>query len=202
MLANCRLWFMVGLLVLGVGGNSTAWTASHPYHVSSAEIRWNETTGNFEVALCVWPADLERAIANQTKSTANLERIVDLDAELKQYVAARFSIRPKLSDTNITSDAASAQSTTESGSEKRTGEFRWVGHEIDLKQAWLYFEIPGSQQVGQWKISNRVFFELNEEQLNQVQLSVGNSSSSVALTHSNPTHDFETAKKSPTLGLK
>ncbi len=202
MLAYLRLGLIVGLLGLGVGGNSTAWTAAHPYHVSSAEIRWNETTGNFEVALCVWPADLERAIANQTKSAANLERVVDLDAELHQYVAARFSIQAKLSDANTTTDAGTAQSDAESGAEKPTGEFRWVGHEIDLKQAWLYFEIPGSQRVGQWQIDNRVFFELNEEQLNQVQLSVGNSSSSVALTHANPTHDFETAKKSRALGLK
>ena len=203
MAGNHRRVLIVGLMLAGlICLRSTSLVASHPYHVSSAEIRWNEATGNFEVALCVWPADLERAIANQSNSTADLNRIVDLDAALQQYVAGRFFIRPMLSAADTTTDSAATSIDAIKTSRKTVEEIRWVGHEIDAKQAWLYFEIPGDQQVGKWRIDNRVFFELNEDQLNQVQLSCTNSVASVALTHNNPTYDFVTEKKSRSIGWK
>ena len=121
---------------------SSPLAASHPYHVSFAEVEWNPKTGNFEVGLCVWPADLEKAISKMENRSVDLDKEADLSAICKAYVANRF---------RIVSDKG------------RGGELRWVGEQVDLKQAWLYFEITGDQNPGNWKIDNRVFFELNSE---------------------------------------
>ena len=69
-----------------------------------------------------------------------------------------------------------AEGQDESNSDKNVAKsLRWVGHERDLKKAWLYFEISGDKAVHQWKIENQVFFELNEDQLNHVDFKYGKS---------------------------
>ena len=142
------------ILLLGI---ATYAEATHPYHVSLAEIEFNQTTGNFEVALCVWPADLEKALSRQLGRPVDLDTIEDLDEKLAQYVSSCFQIN------NAKGEEA---------------KIRWVGHEKDLKKAWLYFEVQTKQASSKWTLENRVFFELNEDQTNQVNLRIGSKRSS------------------------
>ncbi len=137
------------LVLLGLSG---AVVASHPYHVSLAEIELNSKTGNFEVALCVWPADLEKALAIQLDKPVDLDKLSDLDRHLAAYVSRHFQIM------NLKGQPA---------------DIRWVGHQKDLKKAWLYFEVKTGQEQNNWTLENRVFFELNEDQSNQVNLKIG-----------------------------
>ena len=67
----------------------------HPYHVSLAEVNWNPKTQKFEVALCLWPADLEKALARQTGHPIDLAKEPNIDQLLKTYVSQRFIIRSK-----------------------------------------------------------------------------------------------------------
>ena len=150
---------------------SSPLAASHPYHVSFAEVEWNPKTGNFEVGLCVWPADLEKAISKMENRSVDLDKEAELSAICKAYVVSRF---------RIVSDKG------------RGGELRWVGEQVDLKQAWLYFEITGDQNPGNWKIDNRVFFELNSDQLNQIQVKTGSSRTTFASTIETKCFPFET----------
>ncbi|MDB2526362.1 hypothetical protein N9X53_06720, partial [Mariniblastus sp.] len=123
----------------------------------------NETSGNFEVALCVWPADLEKALKGDTGKSVDLDKVENLDQLLEAYVGKKFRI-------------TSANGQADSNSEKPVApSIRWVGHERDLKKAWLYFEISGDKTIRKWKIENRVFFELNEDQLNHVDFKYGKS---------------------------
>ena len=146
--------------------------ASHPNHVSNAEVNWNPKSGNFEVALCVWPADLEKALALAHSKPIDLDKIDNLDELLKSYVEKKFLVR--LSQSQLATNPQTKQEPS-----KAASAIRWVGHERDLKTAWLYFEIEGDRQGAQWTVENRIFFELNEDQLNQLQLTVGKSSSIV-----------------------
>jgi hypothetical protein len=150
-------------------------SASHPYHVSSAEVRWNPRSGNFEVAVCVWPADLEKAIARQQAKPINLDQVDDIDGLIHQYVTSRIEI-----------------SRIENPKTNSKQPIRWVGHEINLKSAWLYFEVEGDQTPGQWRIENRLFFELNDDQINQVQLDVGGERQSISLSRRKSYTDIET----------
>lgn len=150
--------------------------AAHPYHVSRAEIQYNAQRGTFEVALCVWPADLEKAIGQMEKKAIDLDTLTQAqrDAAVAKYVTSRFRVLPEKS---AVTSAASPTGDATIASESRTVErcqFRWVGSEMNLKQAWLYFEVTTGADTRQWSFENRMFFELNEDQLNQVQIqSVG-----------------------------
>ncbi len=158
-----RSLFLGVALVAAVVSSPADCQASHPYHVSHAEVNWNETSGNFEVALCVWPADLEKALKGDTGKSVDLDEVENLDQLLEAYVGKKFRI-------------TSANGQADSNSEKPVApSIRWVGHERDLKKAWLYFEISGDKTIRKWKIENRVFFELNEDQLNHVDFKYGKS---------------------------
>lgn len=139
--------------------------AAHPYHVSLAEVERNQKTGNLQVALCVWPADLEKAISRQSGEPVNLDEVEQLDRQLERFVREHFVVR----------DAE----------QNRMATIRWVGHELSLKQAWLYFEVKTSR-IAQLSLENRVFLAMNDEQLNQVNFVSGKHRSTFSFTAKTP----------------
>ena len=172
--------FLDSLFLLGLSCAflclSTSLLAMHPYHVSFAEVEWNPKTGNFEVALCVWPGDLEKAISAMKERSVDLDHEVDLEKSCRDYVANRFRIV---------------------GEGGKPAPIRWVGAQIGLKQAWLYFEVAGDKRLGSWTIENRVFFELNEGQLNQIQIKMGADRKRVSSTVESKPLKFETRPLKP-----
>ena len=152
---------------------NTALWASHPYHVSYAEVEWNPQTGNFEVALCVWPADLEKAISRMSGRAIDLDAEPDVEAIYQQYVARRFRMV---------------------GPSGKVSPIRWVGAQVGLKQAWLYFVVAGDTKPGRWTIENRVFFELNKDQLNQLQIRMGPGRKLLSSTAESKPLPLETAR--------
>ncbi|MFK7768774.1 MAG: DUF6702 family protein [Mariniblastus sp.] len=190
---------LILMLICVASALVSAEAIAHPYHVSRTELNWNPKTGNFEVALCLWPADLEKALSREQGKPIDLDKADNLDDMLQAYVEKTFLIRNE-------------NSANGNGSEIAT-KVRWVGHEKDLKQAWLYFEVVVEKTVVQksangkpagvkasgekaqpavggaessdqsqadsqvkWTVENRAFFELNEDQLNYLQLTVGEKS--------------------------
>ena len=184
----------------------------HPYHVSMAEVNWNPKTQKFEVALCLWPADLEKALARQTGRPIDLAKEPDVDRLIEAYVAKRFTIRSthrtadQTEPQQPTSDVPGGDSSSSEIGDSQNGvvaaaeedepaseatptiqtvvitpaavapakdtpkpsKIKWYGHEADAKKAWLYFEVSGDARAN-WSVENRVFFELNDDQLNHVQ---------------------------------
>jgi hypothetical protein len=180
---NYRNLIVAALLIIGVvaaGAMTTPCLASHPYHVSRAEMNWNPNSGNFEVALCLWPADLEKAIGIDQGQPVDLDKVENLDAMLQQYIAKKFLVRA------APAEGAAAQ--------QPNANIRWVGHEKTMKEAWLYFEIKGEQAPAKWTIENRVFFELNDDQLNQIQLTNVEKFGAVICARSQAKHGFTTRK--------
>ena len=175
--------FLNSLFLLGLSSAflclSTPILAMHPYHVSFAEVEWNSKTGNFEVALCVWPGDLEKAISAMKGRSVDLdhEDEDDLDKSCCGYVANRFRIV---------------------GEGGKPAPIRWVGAQIGLKQAWLYFEVAGDKRPGSWTIENRVFFELNDGQLNQIQIKMRDERKRVSSTVESKPLKFDTRPQKPT----
>lgn len=187
----------------------------HPYHVSYTELTFNKKSGNFEVAICVWPADLEKALAAQESKPVDLEKTDKLDEMIERYVAKRFLVRtfqprgnktveakefikgtpetkgnsntelvigdqpPRPRNSEIESEAPSKESiasqdatkplAADGKNEKPKSNFRWVGLEKERRQVWLYFELAGDLKATDWTVENRVFSELNDDQLNHVQ---------------------------------
>lgn len=181
---NRQRLFLGVALVAAVVSSPADCQASHPYHVSHAEVHWNANSGNFEVALCVWPADLEKALKGDTGKSVDLDKVEDLDQLLATYISKKFRI-------------TRAEGQDESNSDKNVAKsLRWVGHERDLKKAWLYFEISGDKAVHQWKIENQVFFELNEDQLNHVDFKYGKSAKVVISRLGQASHPIDVSGRS------
>ncbi len=105
----------------------------------------------------------EKALKGDSGKSIDLDKAEDLDRLMETYVAKKFRITQANVQANLNSKNTELVS------------IRWVGHERNLKKAWLYFEIPGDKVNRQWKVENRVFFELNEDQLNHVDFKYGNS---------------------------
>ena len=181
---NRRSLFLGVALVAAVVSSPADCQASHPYHVSHAEVNWNEASGNFEVALCVWPADLEKALKGDTGKSVDLDEVENLDQLLEAYIGKKFRITSSDGQGDSNSEKAPASS------------IRWVGHERDLKKAWLYFEISGDKTVRKWKVENRVFFELNEDQLNHVDFKYGKSAKVVISRLGQAVNPVDVSKRS------
>lgn len=126
-------------------GSGTASTYAHPYHVSLAEIERNDRTGNFEVSLCIWPADLEKALARMARKPVDLDKVENLDELIAKYI-----------DANVMFTAGDGTQ----------AKIRYVGCELDLQKGWLYFEVQSGKDRDDWTYQNRFFFELNDDQIN------------------------------------
>ncbi|MEO0812229.1 MAG: DUF6702 family protein [Myxococcota bacterium] len=128
---------------------------AHPQHRTTAQADVRADRGVLEVALRVHPADLARAIELRDESTLTAP---DSEQKLRAYLQRRFRV--------VQEDAVST--------------LRWVGLEPEGSDLWLYFELP--IRKGPAELSNRVFFELFETQINVLRLRNGTQSRTVSLT--------------------
>lgn len=126
--------------------------AAHPQHRTTAQVDVNYNDKVLEVALRVHPDDLARAVEPRDKRT------VEAAGPLRLYVQERFVLQQG----------------------RRKSRLTWVGQERDGAELWLYFEIPFV--VGTAKLSNRVFFELFDEQINVVRVRDRGEKRTVSLT--------------------
>ena len=156
-------------------------TASHPFHVSRAEIEYNVERQTFEVALCFWPEDMEQAISDMENKPFRIDGASekDRDAAFQKYVTKKFRFLPESEDQKQQPEAA---------------DVRWVGSDIEVKQAWLYFEVDAKCDAVKWQIENRLFFELHDDQLNNVQIKNRKDVNSLTLSASQPTTNWSQHK--------
>lgn len=161
-------WLPLLALALLLCGSSIA-QASHPFHVSLSEIERNSTTGNFEVSLCIWPADLEKALSRMEDKSLDLDQVENLDELISQYL-------------NKTVQFTSADGTR--------AKIRFVGHEMDLQKGWLYFEVQTGKKAQAWNYRNQVFFELNDDQINHFNFKAPKQLISKACTVDQPAYDL------------
>lgn len=151
--------------------------ASHPFHVSRAEVDYNAKRKTLEVALCVWPEDLEKAVSKMEKSSFRIDDETEKKRDLlfKKYVEKKFRFLPN----------GKAE-----GEKKAAAVIRWVGSEIKIKQGWLYFEVDVSDSAANWKIENSMFFELNDDQMNHIQVRNGKVLNTQTLSDKTPSMDW------------
>lgn len=135
--------------------------AAHPRHLSIAEADWNAKTGRWEIALQVNPVDLEQALRRIANRPIDLDRSPGLDGLIQDYLSRTFVVRQ---------------------SDGRRAKLLWVGHEVDLKDAWLYFEVPLDTGPAQATFGAGYFFELLPDQANTINFRWGTSRQSLTFT--------------------
>lgn len=128
---------------------------AHPQHRTTAQVDVNHDRKVLEVGLRVHPDDLARAIEPRDKRAMAAAAAA---AQVRLYLQERFVLQQG----------------------KRKSRLKWVGQERDGAELWLYFEMPFA--VGPARLSNRVFFELFDKQINVVRIRDGGEKRTVSLT--------------------
>jgi len=171
---HINLLLTLALVVIGFTASPVVGVEPpHPYHVSLAEVNWNAQSQKFEVALCLWPSDLEKTLSRQSGRSIDLAKEADIDRLMASYVSKRFTIvsTPQNTEPKQAQDSLAGGQDSEDAAaktENQSPELKWHGHEANAKEVWLYFEITGAPTAN-WTLENRIFFELNDDQLNHVQ---------------------------------
>ena len=170
------------LLAVALTLPGEAANASHPFHVTRAEVEYNADRQTFEVAICVWPEDLALAVSKMEKRTVKIDSETEAsrDEIFSRYVAKKFRfVAQTKTDNTKKTDAKSDDAKQE---KPAAAKIRWVGSELEIKQGWLYFEVDAKTAATDWTIENRMFFELNDDQLNQIQIRNGKALDSQTLS--------------------
>ena len=150
------------LLVFVWCGLAVTDVRSHPFHVSLAEIDWNDESRKLEVAMQVHAVDLEAALGRFRKQRLRLE---DAAAEgaARDYTFKAFQV----------------------GARNSVAVLKWVGWEVDDRTAWLYFEVPLSDFPDEMVLTNRMLFHV-PGQVNTVVVRSGAQRGSLTLTAEEP----------------
>ena len=138
-------WISCLLALLVAAGLARA----HASHVSWGELDHNPEAGTWEMALRVVPEDLEKALSRAGRETVRLGRTPDLDERILTYLEKKLIARD---------------------SSGQPCSWRWVGKEHSWKEVWIYAELLCPDSLLGGEIENRIFLELDDEQVNTLVL--------------------------------
>lgn len=143
---------IVALLAIGPLGSGEAASTrpAHPFHATQAEVEWNPESQRFEVALSLWPVDVEGVLREDAELRKAIPETIDLDdpkqhepldAALRRYVESRFSL-VILPPTDLGEDVSvgTTETAAEASGPSRTS-VEWLGFEIEQDSLWCYFEL-------------------------------------------------------------
>jgi len=139
----------------------------HPFHVSVAEMEFNPQSGCLEVSLRVWPEDLEKALRQKTGKPVDLDSDPQVDKLIFAYLQNKIEVQDP---------------------EGKKYPLRWIGKELEIKQAWLYFEVKTLREPDDFTYSNRLFFELQDDQINMFHLRLNGRRASISFAKDQARH--------------
>ena len=164
-----------GLLVMISSAIVSTSAYAHPFAVTVADVEYNAEERHFEVAIRLYPEQLEQALSKVAGQPVSLERTADIDKQIAHYLSEHFAIRSSKSVAKDVSPKASGTATT----------IRWVGKEVSVKDVWLYFTIQAEGSLEGLVLKNSIFTEINPEQLNTVHFTDYKRAASCTLSKSN-----------------
>jgi hypothetical protein len=157
---------------LGVAWAEVHAFASHPFHISVAELEWNSQSRRIEVSLKLQSLDTDQALSLLTKQRVNIETAAEPGKLLERFLQANFFLVP--------ADQVEV-------SEPREPKFpedivrstvHYVGHELEVTWLWVYFELELDNTTvsrvvaenGEWLLVNSVLLDITEGQINTVSV--------------------------------
>ncbi|RUL85296.1 DUF6702 family protein [Tautonia sociabilis] len=150
---------------------------AHPFHITIAEADYNADSGTLEVALRVYnPGDLEAALGRRAGERVDLERTENVDALILAYLKEALVATPPGGD---------------------PAPICWVGKEVTLKTAWLYFEIPLPDGPEGVCFTNTLLFEVEPDQVNTIVFGRGKDRASLRFSRDHPSQTFRRPDPAP-----
>ncbi|MFG0275615.1 MAG: DUF6702 family protein [Phycisphaerales bacterium] len=152
------------LLAIGLALCAPSVAGAHPYHVAFLEAEANPETERLQVAMRIFPEDLERALERMSeRRSVDLERAEDVDELITRYLARTVLLR----DPDAAPDDAEL-------AEPEASIIHWVGKELGVRHTWLYFEVDlGRPDAEGLEISVRSMFEVEPTQENTIRFRRG-----------------------------
>lgn len=137
------------LVVLSV----SAFTAIHKFYLSVTQIEYVQEKQSVQIISRIFMDDFENLLRQNYDKTINLDddkKAPIVDAYIKKYLAERIKIKINGKDVD----------------------FNFVGKETDLDVMKVYLEIEGIKEIHSFQITNKVLFDLFDEQQNMVKLKI------------------------------
>jgi len=136
----------------------------HDFHFSRLALEWNSETQTWQGILRVFTDDLENSLsvaegAERNWRLGDRRESADADSAIANYVLAHWTANQ---ESDSTSDSA----------------FHWtfVGKEIDFDLTYIYLESPAFRAPLPLSIGSDGFFELFDDQVNEITLKLNGSS--------------------------
>lgn len=166
--------------------------ACHPFHVTTAEARWNPESGHLEISIRCHPIDLENAIRKMTGKQIDLDKTPEVDTLITDYLNQNFILRDPAKKAKEIADVKIKRQPGEPKAEAQAGlaKLHWVGKEIDAKWAWLYFELEPESGAGDLTLTNTLLMEVLEDQTNTVLVLQGTKRKSLLFRANTKTLSF------------
>jgi hypothetical protein len=121
---------------------------AHKFHASFATLNYNEQTKSVEVTMRIFPDDLEAALSKQLGKSVKLDKSKESSLMILNYLRKTFELKKG----------------------GRLQAFRWVGIELGVDSAWLYFESKMPAGIVGAQIRNQFLCELYDDQTNVVSI--------------------------------
>ena len=171
--------------------------AEHPFHNSVAEMEWNEESQVFEIALSVWPVDLEKVLRDSEEVQKQIKTTVNIDDEQQHRI-----LDPAIS--------RYVESKLRAEIQGQPLKMKWLGFEVEKDSVWCYFEwsIPQPEVDDESKeastpwtaqLFNELFFELQDDQQNTILFRQESKRRAIHFVKAHPRQKFEW---DPTASLK
>lgn len=211
---SIHAWHVCLIVSLFLNISSFA-AANHPFHVATAETKWNLETGRLEVSIRCHPIDLETALGKIAGKKVDLDKTENVDELLTTYLEQNFKIQqgslpanpqnekpstleptalPSAADLNSASPKTTAQNLAAKEIDKSLAKLHWVGKEVDLKWAWLYIEIEPSDLEQELHLTNTILMDVLDDQSNTVIIRLGNQRQSLMFNQKKRTFPFPRPK--------
>lgn len=155
--------------------------SGHDFHYSRFGLEWNAQTGTWQGILRVFTDDLEAALSldagNETPWRLGDER---------EHAAANAA---------IAAYASSRWSLIDSSGSKLSWQF--IGKEVDYDITFIYLESAPVKVDAVHSVQSLGFFEMFEDQVNEVTLNFGDQSLRIWLTQEDPLKSIATENAVP-----
>ena len=163
--------------------------AAHPFHLTIAEVELGPEGDRLEVALRVWPEDLEAVLAERLGERVNIEKTDDIDTAITDMLSDVFVVHPPgdrpPADWTPPRPKPPAPADPNEQPSASPGPVVWIGKEVSHADTWLYFEyrLPaGVERLEELWISNRFGLREFEAQENFLRLRFGDRTATARCT--------------------
>lgn len=140
---GCLLFILIFYCAFTADG-----VAAHKFHASFATLNYNEQTKSVEVTMRIFPDDLEAALSKQLGRSVKLDKSRESSQMIMNYLRKTFELKKG----------------------GRLQAFRWIGMELGVDSAWLYFESKMPLGVVGAQIRSQFLCELYDDQTNVVSI--------------------------------